>query len=92
MNKDTLVKNLWEYLLPWSGAFWFGGLKTMPVLIPLPLVATTICPFFDKLHVHEAMRGGRNNLCEPGRKAAGLQYAVSSRYMVKYTATHVNAI
>lgn len=65
----------------------------MPVLIPLPLVATVIHPVFDKLHVHNAMRGGRNHLCEPGRKVAGLQYAISPRYMVKgvYTAIYVNA-
>lgn len=94
MNEETLVKNFWEYLLPWPGAFWFWGLETVPVLIPLPLVATIIHPFFDKLHVHKAMRGGRNNLCDPGRKVAGLQYAVSPRYMVKgvYVATHMNAM
>lgn len=70
------------------------GEKAMPVLIPLPLVATIIHSFFDRLNVHKTMRGGRNNLCEPGRKTAGLQYAVSPRYMVKgvYTATHVNAM
>lgn len=40
------------------------------------------------------MRGGRNNLCGPGRKVADQQSAVSHRYMVKqvYTATHVNAM